>query len=295
MISQSSFDAIWSWKRFLIVTLKFMRHPFLPSRLLPASLLLATLAGGTALADERVLTRSISSAVLPKGGKELELWLTPRLGRQNFYARFDHRSELELGLTDALQMALYLNVTSKAVGAGLVDVPPYESLSASVSNEWKYKFLDATADAVGVALYGEVTAALDEVELEAKAIVDKRFGRLLLAVNLIGEQAFEWSGDDLEVVRVFAQTAGLSYQVTSRFSAGLEAYTRFVWEGRRFAGGALFGGPVVSYATKHGWGALSLTPQLRGFKSRATRDEPEVLELHEHERFQLRLLVGFHL
>lgn len=292
---QSIFHPIWQGGGFLIVTFKFMRGIPHRARWLPAALLLAALGSTAVRAEERVLTRSITSAVLPRGGKELELWLTPRLGRQNFYARFDHRSELELGLTDALQMALYLNVTSKAVGTGVVDTAPDESLSASVSNEWKYKFLDASADPVGLALYGEVTAALDEAELEVKAILDKRLGRLLLALNLIGEQALEWEGDEVAWVRVFAQTAGVSYQVTPRFSAGLEAYTRFLWEGRRYAGGALFGGPVVAYASKSWWGTLSLTPQLRGFKSSAHRDEPEVLELHENERFQLRLLVGFHL
>jgi len=44
----------------------------------------------------------------------------------------------------------------------------------SFSNEWKYKFSDPVADKIGFTGYAEVTVATDELELEFKAILDKK-------------------------------------------------------------------------------------------------------------------------
>jgi hypothetical protein len=42
-----------------------------------------------------------------RGAREIEIWTTARLGREAFFARFDQRLELAVGLTDRLMTAVY--------------------------------------------------------------------------------------------------------------------------------------------------------------------------------------------
>jgi len=64
-------------------------------------------------AQDRLFTYTYQSTVLNKGQRELEVWNTLRTGRDDFYARLDHRTEFEIGLGGRLQTAFYLNLTSK--------------------------------------------------------------------------------------------------------------------------------------------------------------------------------------
>src|SRR5262245_34530149 len=87
----------------------FPMHPrprLLSLVLVPASFAAALPA---AYGNERHFTYTYESAVLPAQAKEIEVWTTPRLGRDDYYARFDQRLEFEVGLTDRLQTSLYLN------------------------------------------------------------------------------------------------------------------------------------------------------------------------------------------
>ena len=64
-------------------------------------------------AQDRLFTYTYQSTVLNKGQRELEVWNTLRTGRQDYYARFDNRTEFEIGLGKNLQTAFYLNLTAK--------------------------------------------------------------------------------------------------------------------------------------------------------------------------------------
>jgi hypothetical protein len=246
-----------------------------------------------AFATERRLTWSYESLVLNPGAKELELWTTPRIGREDFYVRLDHRIELEFGVLDRLQSSVYLNATTLTEGVERTD-----SLEGSVSSEWKYKLLDPVADPVGFAVYGEVTLGFEEAELEGKLIVDKRLGPVLLAANLIAE--YEWGLESGERELKLEQTAGVAYLVTDGLAVGLEARAQAIIGEGEYEHTTLFAGPVFSYASAKWWVAFSFMPQVAAFK--AEEEEPdavvgtvEPLELHDHERFNARLLVGFHL
>src|SRR5262245_32721798 len=63
----------------------------------------------TASANDRHFTYTYETAVLAPGAREVEIWSTPRIGRTDYYTAFDERLELELGLTDRLLTAFYLN------------------------------------------------------------------------------------------------------------------------------------------------------------------------------------------
>src|SRR3954462_8025614 len=119
-----------------------IRPSLVSSWFLPAVLLAlpAVALPRAASANERHFTYTYESAVLPQGARELEVWTTPRLGRDQYFARFDHRLEFEVGLTGRLQTSLYLNFsgqTAETAPGVRTSGMSYEG----VSSEWKYKLL----------------------------------------------------------------------------------------------------------------------------------------------------------
>lgn len=253
------------------------------------SLVAALALAAVAQASERRFTYTYDSGVLGTDARELELWTTMRAGRDTLYRRFDQRMEFEWGLTDRLQTAFYLNFggLTRRSDAGLETSFDFKG----ISNEWKYKLLDPVADPVGLALYGEFGAGPTEVEAEAKIIIDKRFDKLFMALNLVGEYEWELEGDELERELALEVDAGIGYLLTPSFSMGLELRSHTEVVGGVAEHTVLFLGPSLSYATHGGFATLTLLPQLTALGG-ATHGG---LNLDEHERIEARLLFGWHL
>ena len=252
----------------------------------------AMLSPGGGQANERHFTYAYESGVLPKGGKELELWVSPRIGRRDFYSRFDLRAEFEVGLTDRLQTALYLNSRSITEEDGQGDSKT-EFEFTGVSSEWKLKLFDPVADALGFALYGEITGSTDELEVEGKLIADKRIGPWLLAANLVAEQEWEFGPGETEREMAAEAALGLGYFLTLNLSIGIELRNHNAFsEGEDWEYSALFLGPVLSYAEEGWWAALSFMPQLPALKG-AKPGDSRILD--EQEKINARLLFAFHL
>ena len=237
-------------------------------------------AASAAAASERHFTYTYESSVLQPGAREIEPWNTFRLGRSGFYSRLDSRLEFELGLTDRLQTALYLNLKSVTADSSLGRTSSSEL--GGVSSEWKLKLADPVADRAGVALYGELSAGPSELELEGKLILDKRVGRLLGALNLVAEH--EWKFDEPETQRETALEldAAACWFLTPRLTAGLElrSHTVLPRKGRShplgtlpradavLRAGALVGrrlGPAPD--PRAGWGERR-PPRARGARAR---------------------------
>lgn len=256
-----------------------------------ATVLVAALLAGAATANERHFAFTYESAVLPPLERELEIWTTPRMGRDTYFLAFDSRVELELGLTDRLMTAFYLNGSahSRQVGAELERSFEF----GGISSEWKYKLFDPVADPLGLALYGEVTWALDEVALELKVILDRRLGPLLLAANLSVEEALA-----LELGGVGRETdievdLAAAYFLSEHLTVGLELRNlNQAAPGPGWLYSTLYLGPTLAYSSASWWVALSLQPQLPALRRRAA-DAPLVLDVQE--RFDARLLFSVHL
>ena len=139
--------------------------------------------------QDRSFVRTYQSIVLPKGEKEIEVWSTLRYGKDDFYRRLDNRFEFEIGLSNKLQTAFYINTSQNTFRAG--DEIVTQPTSVSFSNEWKYKISDPVANAIGSGLYGEYKIGSDELELELKLILDKKINKNLFAFNAVGEFEFE--------------------------------------------------------------------------------------------------------
>jgi len=239
-------------------------------------------------ADERHFTYTYEPKVLPAGALEFEQWTTLRAGKEDgIYSRWDLRSEFEYGITDALTSALYINFKSLHIDRDSEQEDEFEF--SGLSSEWKYKLLDPTADPLGVVLYGEVSTDLEELELEQKLIVGKNIGDWIFAFNAIVEEEWEFEREGTEKKLELEFTAGAAYQVTDRFSIGLE-----VRQANEFPDmdslehSALFAGPAIHYSTDDWWLTLTVLPQIVAFEG-TTGDS---LNLDEFDRVSVRLLIG---
>ena len=242
----------------------------------------------TNYANERKFTYVYQSIIMEMNSKELEIWSTPRLGKNNgYFAALDNRVEFEVGLTKHLQSAFYINFSNVTSDNGTgVNTTKFEF--KGISAEFKYQITNPYVDALGFALYSELGLNTDEVELETKLIFDKKIKKTTIALNLTAEPEWELSPGKLENEWKFGASFGLSYDISSSFSAGFELRNENVIEDE---GGlehsALFGGPVVSYSAPTWFAAFTVMPQLIGFKGKSPGSE---LNLSEFEKFQSRLI-----
>lgn len=250
-----------------------------------------------ASASERSFVYTQESRVLAPGTSELEPSTTFRIGRSRYYSAIDGRLELEHGIAQGLQLALYWNfstqtrdVVQDSLTRELTRVS--ESEFASASAELKYQLSDPTADVLGSALYLETTLGPRESELEAKLIVDRSVGKWLLAANLTAELELEPvrndEGSELETALVLEPTIAAAYQF-SHGSIGLELRAPLGVAGEAESA-TLFGGPVARLSDRGFWLALGVQPQLAAFSGSSADSR---LDLNEHERLEVRLLAGF--
>jgi len=259
-----------------------------------ASLVLA--APSPAQANERHFAFTYESPTLPAGAVELEPWTTWRFGRDRYYSRFDHRLEFEVGLVDRLQTSLYVNFTGLTENDGTT-LRHSEFEYEGVSSEWKLNLRDPVADSFGLALYGELTLAPTETEIETKLILDKRSGNLMLAANLVGELELEQevTGNEVETEPEMVVEVDLAAGVfiRPRLLLGVELRNHTELPEGEFEHSAFFLGPVLSYGAQDYWVAVSVQPQIFALKNENPNDT--LLELDHHEKLNARVLFGFHL
>jgi hypothetical protein len=237
-------------------------------------------------ADQRFFAYTYEPKTLPKGAVEVEQWATMRNSRDaGLYTRWDLRTEYEIGLTDRLTTAIYLNA-SNVYRQSDASVPATNGMYfRGWSSEWKYKVLDPSADPVGLLLYGEILVDRREWEAEGKVIVGKNIGNVVLAANGVFEQewkaAFDASGDvATKSEQKVEATAAAAYRF-GPYAVGAEARSHAVREGDETAS-AFFVGPTVHASGERWWATLTLLKQLTD-------------EFSEHEKTETRLLLGFHL
>ena len=273
-----------------------MRLAFLAA---PLALGAALFSSQPALASNRSFVYTQESRVLAPGESELEPWTTFRVGRSRYYSAIDGRLELEHGVAQGLQLALYWNFSTQtrdvvqvqdSLTRALTRVSESEFASASV--ELKYQLSDPVADVLGSALYLETTLGPRESELEGKVILDRSVGKWLLAANLIAELELEpvrnADGSELETALVLEPTIAAAYQF-SHGSIGLELRAPLGIAGEAESA-TLFGGPVARFSDRGFWLALGVQPQLAAFSGQSSESR---LDLNDHERLEVRLLTGF--
>jgi hypothetical protein len=295
------------------------RHA-VPTRLVISTLIAASgllWAIASAQADESLFGYSYGSEVLPKGIWEFEQWATWRTDKGNgTYNALDLKEELEYGVTDRFQTALYLNFqgmwthdTGPVDDQGQFEIPNQSGVGfQGVSMEFKYALLSPYKDPVGLAFYLEpgysrlnkITGVVGtEYEVEAKAILQKNFldDQLVTVLNLTGE--FEWerfpSDSPNELELKLELTGGVAYRFAPNWYAGLEARYQAIYPNMNLgnnAAWAFFAGPAIHYATKSWWATLTVLPQIVGNPTDPGRSSH--LQLDEFETLEVRLKVGIY-
>lgn len=245
-------------------------------------------------AQDRLFTYSYQSTVLNKGQRELESWHTLRTGRQDYYTRYDHRTEYEIGLGNNLQTAFYMNLTSKTQTTIENSV---KSLSTEneigFSNEWKLKLLDPVANPVGLALYGEIGISSNEYDLEGKIILDKKIGNVTMAANFVYEQEFApvylydkflWENE-----KKLECYLAIAYSLTPKLHFTIENAFKNVLMENELAHSAIYSGLGFSYIQNNFWINFTTLPQLASFKGETSNN----LNLNEYEKIQFRMLLSY--
>lgn len=199
--------------------LRFIAHS--AALLAAASITALILSSIAAQANQRKFAYTYEATTAPKGSIEFENWVTWRYrdakSGSSRVDRFDFRHELEFGVTDRLQIGLYL-----ADWTYNERDPEKKARYQHSGIEAIYNLTNPTTDLMGSGLYGEVLVGDDVVELEGKILLQKNFGPLMVAYNAIIEA--EWEGEDLEErTGKFEQTLGISYELNRYLSLGAEA------------------------------------------------------------------------
>jgi len=254
-------------------------------------LFLSLIFSALSFANERHYSYVYESTVMGKGAKELEIWTTPKLGKDmGYYARMENRIEFEVGLSNRLLTAFYLN-TRQTTADNNTGVNTTEFEFEGISSEWKYQISKPTG-ALGFALYAELGLNTDEVELETKLIFDKKFGKTFMALNFTFEPEWELTPGKSEQETKLETSFGLSHEFTPHFSAGIEARQHNVFAEGELEHSALFAGPVVSVSQPSWWATLTVMPQITAFKNKTPGKN---LDLSEYTKLEARLIFSLEL
>ena len=255
------------------------------------------LALAAARADQRQFTYTYEPETMPQGLWEIEQWVTARAGRnrtvgQDDYYRFQFREEVEYGVTDNWTVALYLNSDYQHFNDPETDRKTSHFRWEGLSLENKFMVLNPAEHSVGLTLYLEPTYDGENFELEQKIILGQRCGNWKWALNLT--HATEWEHHFQETEGELEATLGIAYEVNPNWSLGVELRNHYeIPEYETWENTALYLGPVVSYHREHWWATLTVMPQVFGTNFSEDPDHNHQLELEGHERWNIRLIVGY--
>jgi hypothetical protein len=192
-------------------------------------------------AGARHFTFVYEAPTSPPGSVEIENWATTQFNDGFTDAQFRH--EIEVGITEHFQASVYLanwDYTRSSDNRGA----HYQGSSL----ELIYNLTNPAADPIGISLYQEISAGRRLFESESKLILQKNFGPLILAYNLVLE-----AGWDEEGLRghngEIQQALGASYEISPRVSVGAEMLHEILlpaWK-TSHAENNFFLGPNVSY------------------------------------------------
>ena len=167
----------------------------------------------------RRFTYVYEAKVAKKGEIELENWVTWKSG-PNDQNGFDFRHEIEYGVTDRFQLALYVADWQVADNAARYQNTALEAI---------YQLTDPSKAFLGSALYGEVKLGDQQFKLETKGILQKNIGPLVLAYNATLEA--EWEGANLQSLDEnygkLEQSAGASWKFSDNIKVGGEFQQKF--------------------------------------------------------------------
>jgi len=219
-----------------------------------------TIAATTAWADPRPFTFTYDAYPIGKGSFEYEQWVTFNADKSSDhdFRQLQFAHELEFGITDELELGLYFlrwNYEDSADKSGT----EYDGGAV----ELIYTILNPAKDKWGLALYGEIAVAENEIEFEQKVIVQKDIGKWILAYNLILETEIEGvfdSDEENEVEGVIGHAFGVTTAVARSWFVGGELLVESAFEDwSHHEHTVAYLGPTISYQGGKQWW-VTVTP-----------------------------------
>jgi hypothetical protein len=249
--------------------------------------------------QDRNFARTYQSNVLPKNSVDLEFWHTSRMGHSGqFFHAQDQRLEVEFGVGGNLQTAFYFNRFQKRFSEGQDGTITTNEIG--FSNEWKLKLADPSVNKLGLALYGEWgIKGGDELELEAKVILDKVIGKHLIAFNGVYEfeKEFEWEDGKIKsdgYEMPVELDLGYMYNVNNKWGVGFELRNHNeIAKGAGWEHSVLFGCPTINFRSNSWFVIANYLPQWINLSK--TDAAPTNIVLDEQERTEARILIGISL
>jgi len=176
------------------------------------------------------------------------------------------RHEIEWGVTDRLQMAVYF-----ADWRYKKTATTERTYFHDVAVEAIYQLQAPTPDQLGAAIYGELKYGDDFVELETKILLEKALDQVNLLYNFTLEA--EWEGEKLDDDKGVIENAfAITYQPDPSTTLGLQA----IWE-IEFPGWTEQGEDVISVGPSIAWQSdgwwLSVSPL---FQVTSVDSEPDM-------------------
>lgn len=267
-----------------------------------------TAAATPAFADETPFAYVYTTDILPKGGMEIEQWLTANNGRPfESWHTIGGRTEFEYGVTNKLQLALYANYDYTRVrpfDTRAADARETDLKFTSVSGEAIYRLMSPYTHPVGLALYVEPAIGPGFREIEAKLLIDSHFldDRLIVAMNPIVEYEWEREGTGWSKHTELQLLLGAAYRLAPGLFGGVEFKAKRELDGVSAFGNAdpaadsFSAGPTLHYAKGEWWATLGVQAQLPWARTL----NGEALETvngfaHEEPRYSVRLRFGVEL
>jgi hypothetical protein len=186
-------------------------------------------AAPSVLANPHPLPYSYPYQTLPKGKVEVEeiADLVPmRVTREKADGTRDAvtalrsqlQTELELGVHERLELALYFSFHQSATA----DTPAMRF--DGLKQRLRYRFAEEGDWPVDTGLYFELAEFYNEVEIEEKLLLSRRFGYLTTVCNLWVEQEYYFQTQEWKLI--YNPTLGATYELSPNFMLGLEYWAR---------------------------------------------------------------------
>jgi hypothetical protein len=204
-----------------------MRRPRLLAVASAAGLFLVVAA---ASATPRPLPFTYNYETLGEGELEVEQYadLTPvkvissSTSGSSWLLASQFQTEFEYGITNRLELGLYMTLAPTPNASEFPEPNSPLTEGNGVKERLRLRLFDEGVLPIDVGLYGELTENEREFEIEAKIILQKRFGNLRIAANVVGEH--EWYYASPQQDWVFDPSAGATYQVTPVVQPGIDAW-----------------------------------------------------------------------
>ncbi len=187
-----------------------------------------TFGAGIAGATPRPLPFTYTTDTLAPGELEVEQFVdvTPVKavnadGNPTWFGATQFQTEFEYGILDRVELGLY--VVYVPAPSEYTSVPQMTEVTGA-KERLRYVLADPGAWPIDVGLYGELVEGQTEAELEAKILLQRRFGKLRLDANLWAEYELYYASPQKDIV--LNPAFGATYEVTPTLHLGAETWMR---------------------------------------------------------------------